>query len=143
MLNSFTEPNDSAFDELRTYANGLSDEQLRQKIDADWTVSSAFAHIAFWDRRAALAVEGIIHEPNFAPPGSDFDLINATAFPQWRRLEPREAVADTIEAGELLNRTVDSLDEETAQRIQTSGAVVILRARHRREHLEQIKRRLG
>jgi DinB superfamily len=143
MPNSFSEPNRATFEELRAYAESLTDEQLRQAIDEDWTVSATLAHVAFWDRRAALAVEGINRDPNSFPPRSDVDLINATAFPQWRRLEPQDAIADMIEAGEFLNRTVDALDEETAQRIQESGAVVIRRARHRLEHLEQLKQHLA
>jgi hypothetical protein len=143
MPNSFSEPNRTAFEELRAYAESLSDEQLRQAIDEDWTVSAELAHVAFWDRRSAFAVEGFLRDPATFPPRSDVDLINAAAFPQWRRLAPSDAVADMIEAGEFFNRTVEALDEETAQRIQESGAVVIQRARHRREHLEQIRQHLA
>jgi DinB superfamily len=143
MSNSLSEPNKATFEELRTYVEQLTDEQLRQQIDADWTVSSTLAHIAFWDRQRAIVVERILAESTYQPLRTETDVINATLFPQWRRLEPKEAIADMIEAGELVNRTVDLLDEETAQRLLSTGAVTVLRARHRLEHLEQIRQHLG
>jgi DinB superfamily len=143
MPNSFTEPNRAAFEELRTYVEQLTDEQLHQAIDDEWTVTAAIAHIAFWDRQRAIVVERILVDSTYQPLRTETDVINATLFPQWRLLAPKEAIADMIEAGELVNRTVDLLDEETAQRLQSTGAVNVLRARHRLEHLEQIKQHLA
>ena len=142
MPNSFTEPNKASLEELRAYAERLSEDQLRQQIDDDWTVSGVLAHIAFWDRRAALVVERVLKDNTYQHVREDADIINATAIPQWRRLEPSEAIEDMVEAGEYLNRTVDLLDEETAQRLPASGTNVG-RAKHRQGHLEQIRQRLA
>jgi hypothetical protein len=142
MSNSFTESNRSSLEELRSYVERLNDQQLRQQIDDDWTVSGTLAHIAFWDRRAALVVERVLKDSAYQHVREDADIINATGIPQWRRLEPSEAIEDMIEAAEYLNRTVDLLDEETAQRLPASGTNVG-RAKHRKEHLEQIRQHLA
>jgi hypothetical protein len=142
MPNSFAEPNKSSLEELRAYVENLTEEQLRLQIDEDWTVSGVLAHIAFWDRRAALVVERVLKDNTYHHVREDADVINATAIPQWRRLEPSQAIEDMIEAGEFLNRTVDLLDEETAQRLPTTGTNVG-RANHRLEHLEQLKQHLA
>jgi hypothetical protein len=143
MPNSFSEPNRTAFMELRTYAEQLSDEQLRQAIDDEWTVSAALAHVAFWDRRTVVCVEGMLRDSTYLPLRTEVDVINPAMLPQWRRLEPSDAMAELIEAGDLFLRTVDSLDEETAQRMQSSDVVNIRRWRHYREHLEQIRQHLA
>jgi Mycothiol maleylpyruvate isomerase N-terminal domain len=139
MPNSFSEPNRTAFVELRTYAEGLPAEQLTQSIDDDWTVSSVLAHVAFWDRRTVVCVDGMLRDSSYLPLRTEVDVINPAMLPQWRRLEPNSSLEEFIEAGELFLRTVDSLDEETAQRIQSSGVVNVRRWRHYQEHLEQIR----
>jgi hypothetical protein len=139
MPNSFTEPNKSAFEELRSYVEGLSDEQLRQPIDENWTASAVIAHLAFWDRLRANLVDNVLADNSYQPLRMETDIINNTLLPQWLRLDPNEAIADLIEAGELVNQKVDLLDEETAQRLQSSGTINVMRAPHRLGHLEQIK----
>jgi hypothetical protein len=143
MPNSFSEPNRTAFAKLRAYAEGLTDEQLRQSIDKEWTASAALAHVAFWDRRTVVCVDGMLRDSAYLPLRTDVDVVNPAMLPQWRRLEPSASMEELIEAGELFLRTVDSLDEETAQRIQSSGVVNVRRWRHYQEHLEQIKQHLG
>jgi hypothetical protein len=139
MPNSFSESNRTAFVELRTYAEGLPDEQLTQSIDDEWTVSAVLAHVAFWDRRTVVCVDGMLRDSSYLPLRTEVDVINPAMLPQWRRLEPNSSLEELIEAGELFLRTVDSLDEETAQRIQSSGVVNVRRWRHYQEHLEQIR----
>ena len=51
---SFVAENSRQRDRLKALVGRLSDGDLRRPLGEGWTVSTALAHMAFWDRRALI-----------------------------------------------------------------------------------------
>jgi hypothetical protein len=128
---------------LRDLVTRLTNDELGRTIEGDWTVSVALAHIAFWDRRALILLDrwerdGIQHL------AADADVINDAMVPQWKALPPRVAADDAVAAAEAVDQMVASISDKLAQEIRShANGVRLDRAKHRREHLDQIERLLA
>jgi hypothetical protein len=108
---------------------------------AGWTVSTALAHMAFWDRRALGILERWEHGE--APSPADPVGLNAALLPEWLALPPHEAARLVVEAAEVVDRKAVALSADLIEKIVAAGELWRLaRALHRREHLDQIERAL-
>jgi len=133
---------------LAALVNRLSDADLARPIgDADgWTVGAILAHLAFWDRRAALLVERWQREGR--PPGPsdlipDIDMINLAALPQWLAIAPRAAANEALAVAEAADSALDSASSELIAQIVAAGLPMNpARAAHRREHIDEIEHAL-
>ncbi len=123
----------------------LSDADLARPLDGGWTIAATLAHMAFYDRRAAVLFEKWRHRPPSAQdsPG-DVDVLNEAALPQWRAIPPRAAANEAIAAAEAADRAVASADPRLLEQVLAAGPPIsLVRAEHRAEHLDQIERALG
>ena len=143
MANSFTEQNQRSLEDLRLFLDQLTDEQLQLPLDDEWTVSAVLGHVAFWDRRAAQYVRRLQKDDSFRSPGEDVHVLNDALLHQWRRLSPREAVAEVLEAGQEVNGQIAALDEETAKRYLALRLFALDRSEHRVEHAEELRQLLA
>lgn len=102
----------------------------------------AFAHLAFWDRRAT----GLLRrwEQYGVPPDDpDDEILNAALLDEWRAVAPHRAAGLAIGAAHAVDATVSGLSERTIAAVQAAGDLWLLhRGKHRREHLDQIERAL-
>lgn len=106
-----------------------------------WTVGIALAHLAFWDRRAVSLLNR--WRQNGTPPDNHPDavMLNDTLLDEWRMLGIRQSADLAVSAARAVNSEVEEVDAETAEAITSAGDEWLLhRARHRREHLDQIER---
>ena len=107
--------NREQLERLRRLVARLSDDDLRRELPDGWTIADVLAHLAFYDRRAAILLERFVDEGVFASP-YDYETINAALPHLTRRIPPREIVAEVVEAAEAADR-----------------------ADHRRSHLDDIE----
>ena len=122
----------------------LSVSDLTQPLDDRWRLATAFAHLAFWDRRAALLIghwrEGRVPPADEAQWYGD-DLLNDGLEVEWNALPVSEAARLVVEAAAQVDQAVRDLDDVTASAILARGEDRLLhRWRHRNEHLDAIER---
>ena len=126
----------------------LSDEELSRPVSAGWTVAGALAHLAFWDQRIVVLLERWRREGTAAVPApldeTNVDWINDAAKPMLLALPPRRAAELAVVIAEAVDRMVATLPDDLLARNATAGTPVnLLRAQHRREHLDEIERALA
>lgn len=131
---------------LAALAGRLTDADLDRALGGEWTVATALAHLAFWDRRGLLLLER--WERGQVPPAGEpewysSEVLNDGLLAEWRALPPRAAARLALEAAEAIDRKVEQLDAPVAEAmVARNEAWLLHRHRHRREHLDQIERGL-
>jgi hypothetical protein len=139
---SFVVENSRQRERLKALVSRLSDPDLRRPLGEGWTVFTALAHMAFWDRRALGMLERWEHGE--APSPADPVGLNAALLPEWLALPPHEAARLVVEAAEAVDRKAEALSADLVEKIITAGEMWRLaRALHRREHLDQVERALA
>ena len=136
---------DASRERMRRVVEGMSDDELARPLadGSGWTVAAAFAHIAFWDRRALVLLRRWQAEA-VGPSPVDFDAINDAALPQSLALPPRVAVADALAAAAEIDRAVAALTSEQVAAIRAVDVPIRLdRSHHRMPHLDEIEGLLG
>lgn len=141
MNNVTRAPSEDFSDRLRKLVDETSEEELGRTIDGEWTVSATLAHIAFWDRRAALLIERF-QQGDSTPSQEDEDLINGAGLPQWRLIPPTAAVLDALDAAAQIDDLLSQMTADQLAALRDIG-VNYNRSDHRHEHLDQIAKVLG
>jgi hypothetical protein len=136
--------NQQARERLYAVLGTLDVHDLTQPLDDRWRMATAFAHLAFWDRRATLLLQH--WQQGRIPPADEAhwygdDLLNDGLMDEWNALPVSEAVRLAVEAASAVDQTVRDLDDVTAQAILARGEEWLLyRGRHRGEHLDAVER---
>jgi mycothiol maleylpyruvate isomerase-like protein len=144
----FITENRAQLDHLRAFVRGVSDADLVRPMPAGWTVAAVLAHVAFWDQRLLVLLE------QHAPPGgatlpaavreSDVHWINDAAKPLMLALSPRVAADLAVSTAEAVDRRIEALPDDFVARNAAAGSPLnLLRAEHRRQHLDEIARALS
>jgi hypothetical protein len=133
---------------LRALVDRLSDGELGRPLDAGWTVGAVLAHLAFWDQRALILLEQLEKEGPRAIlrsfDGKDVHWINDSAKALCLALPPRAAARLAVDVAEAVDRRVAALSDELATANTKAGSPInLLRAEHRREHLDEIEAAFG
>ncbi|MCL4304153.1 MAG: DinB family protein [Anaerolineae bacterium] len=137
---SFLASNAQETRRLTLLAARITDAELAQEIEGDWTVAVDFAHLAFWDRRVLAQIEywerhGVSDSPYNA------DVFNDALLPVFLALPPRAAVHLAVESAGLVDQKLESLSDEFLAAMRSLPNPPNLdRGRHRREHLAQLER---
>jgi len=137
--------NDRERRRLEALVDRLDDAALSRPMPAGWTVAAVLAHLAFWDQRAVILIEMLARGAK-APTElqSDVDWINDAAKPAQLALPARRAATLAVETARAADHAVAGLsDELLAKNAAAGGPVSLLRARHRREHLDEIEQVLA
>lgn len=146
MDRSFVAANDAARARLIALVNRLSEEDLRRRMPAGWTVSAVFAHIAFWDARALYFInkwEGGIPPSEADMESGDVDWVNNSAKPLCLALPPRAAADLAVQLAEETDRRVAGMSDTLIEQMLAIGQPFYLaRAEHRTEHLDEIEQAL-
>ena len=148
MAPSYVTENNEQRARLRALVERLSDGDLARPLDAGWTVGAVLAHLAFWDQRALILIERWEKEGARTPPPSisakDVDWINDSAKALCLALAPRAAARLAVTTAEAIDRRVESLSSELVAANTAAGSPLnLLRAEHRREHLNEIEHAFG
>jgi hypothetical protein len=137
--------NDTERARLEALVKGLSDADLQRPMAGGWTVAAVLAHLAFWDQRAFILLDRWQRDGTTPPADNeaDVDWINDAAKPMFLILPPRKAAELAVAVAEAADRKAASLPDELVRRNASAGTPVnLVRATHRREHLDEIERAL-
>ncbi|HSF07311.1 MAG TPA: maleylpyruvate isomerase N-terminal domain-containing protein [Methylomirabilota bacterium] len=145
---TFVTENDAQRQRLRTLVARLSDQELSRPLPAGWTVAGVLGHLAFWDQRILVLLErwqkdGAAAVPQALNP-ADVDWINDATKPLLLGLPGRRAAELAVAIAEAADGKVAELGETFLSRNAAAGNPVnLVRAQHRREHLDEIEAALG
>jgi hypothetical protein len=142
---SYVTENDRERRRLEALVGKLDDTALGRAMPAGWTVAAVLAHLAFWDQRIILLSEQLRHGAPVPPiDGGSVDWINDTAKPMQFALPPRRAATLAVDAARGADQAVATLSDDLLARNAAAGSPLnLLRAEHRREHLDEIERALA
>jgi len=130
---------------LEALVGRLSDRELQSPMDAGWTVAAVLAHLAFWDYRIVTLLDRWgVDGRGTPPPANDaaaVDWINDAGKPLCLALPPREAARIAVTAARAADQRVAAVtDGLLAANVAAGSPLSMLRAEHRREHLDEIDR---
>ncbi len=138
--------NDATRASLQALIRTLADRDFARDLGDGWTVATALAHLAFWDRRGKLLLD---RWSAGDPPPADMpewysDTLNDSLIDEWRALPPHEAARLAMEAATAIDATIAGLgDRVAAEIVSRNEESRLTRSKHRREHIEQIERCLA
>ena len=140
---SYVKQNDAQRERLETFVARCTDADLRRSMPGGWTVAGILAHLAYWDERARILFErwqtdGVAPA---AEDGASVDWINDAAKPMFLALPPRQAAELAVSIARATDRTVETLsDDMLARNVAAGRPLNVVRAEHRRGHLDEIER---
>jgi len=135
----FVEDNAASQQELRALVSSLSDSDLQRPVSGDWTVAACLAHLAYYDFRAAAAVDRWRSDRELSPFPLDAELDNAAIEKLLLAIPPRTATQLVLAAAEAADSRIAALTDNLLARIAAvNQSVGMYRSEHRREHIEQI-----
>lgn len=139
---SYIAENDRERRRLEALVDKLDDAALTRTMPAGWTVAAVLAHLAFWDQRIIVFIEML--KRGAAPPmgtQEDVDWINDAAKPAQLALPPRRAATLAVETARATDHAVATLSDDLLARNAAAGSpIYLVRATHRREHLDDIEK---
>jgi hypothetical protein len=138
----YVERNRVSQERLRALVGRLDDDALRRELSDGWTVADALAHLAFYDRRAAILLRRFGQEGIFASP-YDYDTLNEVLLHFSRRMSPRAVVAEVLAAAEAADEAAAATPEAQDAEVRSVGQVKLDRSEHRESHLNDIEALLG
>ncbi len=140
MERPFVKENAQERERLRALVNRLTDEEMGLPLGEGWTVAAAFAHMAFWDQRAAVLMRRWKEGSLVAPSPVDTDVTNAALLPLLLAMSPRIAGNLAIASAEAIDREIEEAPPALIAEIEGLGDKFRLwRSLHRRSHLDQIE----
>lgn len=133
--------NDAERARLNALVGRCTDADLARPMPARWTVAGVLAHMALWDQRIVVLI-GRWQRTGFVPlpeRSSEVEWINDSAKPMLLALAPRTAAELTVAIAESVDGLVAGLSDEWVDRIVAANVITLVRADHRREHLDEIE----
>jgi len=142
---SYVAENDRERRRLEALVGKLDDAALSRAMPAGWTVAAVLAHLAFWDQRIVLLSEQLRRGASVPPAeAGNVDWINDAAKPTQLALAPRRAATLAVETARAADRAVAALSDDLLAKNAAAGSPInLLRAEHRREHLDEIEHVVG
>lgn len=119
-----------------------SDPDYGVDLGGGWTAAVAFAHMAFWDRRASLLMQTWnVGDP--LPVSNIDDLLNPILESFWQQLKPEVTGQMAVDAAREVNAVIESLADDVAEALDAGGfGFTIRRGVHREDHINQIEREI-
>jgi hypothetical protein len=123
----------------------LPESDLTRDLGGGWTVATALAHTAFWDRFAHERLRLWLRDGSpISVQRPVVDALNDALIHQWTDLPPRAAAAGALAAAEAIDEEIRRLSDEVVERYRGSLApgqapLFLDRTAHRMEHSSQIE----
>jgi hypothetical protein len=142
---SYIAENDRERRRLEALVGKLDDAGLSRAMPAGWTVAGVLAHLAFWDQRIVVLSELLKRgAPTPKESSNDVDWINDAAKPTQLALPPRRAATLAVDTARAADQAVATLSDDLIAKNAAAGSPIkLLRAEHRREHLDEIEQVLA
>jgi len=142
---SYIAENDRERHRLEALVDKLDDAALSRPMPAGWTIAGVLAHLAFWDQRIVTFIE-LLKRGVTIPMENPVDVewINEAAKPAQLALTPRRAATLAVVTARAIDQAVATLSDELLAMNAVAGSPInLLRAEHRREHLDEIEKVLA
>jgi hypothetical protein len=138
---SYVADNAAELRRLKSLVERLSDADLARPTPGGWTVAASLAHVAFWDQRVLFWLERWDRgETPRSLDHADADWINDAGKPILLALPPRTAARLAVEIAERVDRRLATLSDERIAANHAAGEPILLvRAHHRKTHLDEIE----
>ena len=145
---SYVAENQTQLARLEALVGKLGDRELSRPLEAGWTVAGVLAHLAFWDYRIVTLLDAWGADGRGTPPPAydeaAVNWINDAGKPLCLGLPPRVAARLAVDAAIAADERVAGLSEAQLDANAAAGRPIsVLRAEHRREHLDEIERALA
>jgi hypothetical protein len=145
---SYVAENQIQLARLEALVGKLGDRELLRPLEAGWTVAGVLAHLAFWDYRIVTLLDAWGADGRGTPPPAydeaAVNWINDAGKPLCLGLPPRVAARLAVDAAIAADERVAGLSEaQLAANAAAGRPISVLRAEHRREHLDEIERALA
>ena len=145
---SYVAENQTQLARLEALVGKLNDRELSRPLEAGWTVAGVLAHLAFWDYRIVTLLDAWGADGRGTPPPAydeaAVNWINDAGKPLCLGLPPRVAARLAVDAAIAADERVAGLSEAQLDANAAAGRPIsVLRAEHRREHLDEIERALA
>lgn len=138
----YVQANERELGRMRSFVEGLTDEELRAPANDHWTIAAVLGHIAFWDARmlslAAKLERGEPFTDDDTEP-EDVDWINDASRPLIHAVPPRELARLSLELAAETDATVAGLPPERLYPRDPDSPLYGFRSEHRGEHLDEIE----
>ena len=122
---------------LRALVARLEGADLDRSLGGGWTVAYALAHLAFWDVRQHVALQGYARGEGF--PAED-KAVNDTLETVAPMLSAGATGPEAVRGAALVDATVARLSDEQRAALVVEGLDwAIERWRHREDHIAQIE----
>jgi hypothetical protein len=138
--------NGEGLDQLRAVVGRLRDSELALPVGSGgWTVSSALAHVAFWDNVVVERWKEFDQRGAFTDMGDPvLDIVNAAALEQWRALPLWLAADQALASAEAVTARIAGLSAAAMEAAVTTRRLFMLdRTIHWAPHLAEIDRALS
>ena len=139
----YVEANRRSLDRMRMFVEAATDDDLRTKMPAGWTVAAVLGHLAFWDQRVQVVLDMV--EDGVKPPPYDegsVDWINDTAKRFLLAMEPRALARLAVDIATRTDERVADLSDELLDEA-TQLWFTERRCDDRNEHLDEIEQALA
>lgn len=145
MDQSYVAENETERARLKAIVARLTDADMARAMSEQWTVGVGLMHLAFWDGLSLSKFEEWERTGRVEiPPMRDMvDGINHAMLPWWRTIAPAQIRHVVVEAAEAVDRKAETLPAPIIEAILALRPRTLLRAIHRRQHLDQIERVLA
>jgi hypothetical protein len=126
-----------------------SDAELAKELGGGWTVATALAHVAFWDRFAHERLKLWLADRSVVATSMPMvHALNDSLLHHWRLLPPKAAAQEALAAAEAIDGEIGRMGDEMIEAylatLQPGQQPLFLdRTRHRKEHSDQIEAALG
>ena len=145
MERSYIDENDVSRARIQAFVASLSDQDMMRPVGAHWTVCTGLMHLAFWDRQWLGKLEewertGVVVVPTL------HDVINGIndgMLPWWRSIALAQVRHEVVAAAAAMDAKVASLPQDLLEVILAERPRTLVRATHRREHLDEIEHALA
>ena len=139
----YVQKNDAERTRLKALIGKWSDADLARPTPGGWTVAGVLGHLAFWDQRILELLQRW-ETKGIAPSTeveTDIDWINDSAKPMFLAVPPRKAAELALAIAEATDRKVATLSDDLVAKNAAAGSPInLVRAEHRKEHLDEIER---
>jgi hypothetical protein len=145
---SYIQKNDLERQRLRVLVTGLSDDELRSKVNEFWTVAGIFGHLAFWDARAEVLIRKLQRGEPFTQSDNepeDPTWINDSTRALIHAIPPRALGELALQQAEDTDQLAASLDDAHLAKTwpaDEKSPLNVVRAGHRGEHLDELAKAL-
>jgi hypothetical protein len=145
---SYIQKNDLERQRLRVLVTGLSDDELRAKVNEFWTVAGIFGHLAFWDARAEFLIKKLQRGEPFTESDNEPDdptWLNDSTRDLIHAIPTRALAELALQQAEDVDQLAASLDDALLAKTwpdDPRAPVSVNRANHRGEHLDELAKAL-